>query len=645
MELIEILLRIVVLLALGLIYFIRLLISYYKVHYIQLIFSLSFPFLYAVIEQNCFEILGSFQSKYVPFKLGVSAILFMIIGMFTTCMGNLISNSITSNKSYCRNKTLQKIISSKKSHKDKQNRIKKNSTKKATYYELMAIGDADLVNNSEPFICHICFSNVEIGEGILLQDCLHNFCRKCLIIEIRNSDSIIVKCPLKFICIPVRIIFEKEKLKLVSGQEYEHLLQNSLSIAESQASNSFHCRTLDCPGWCFFENNVQTFFCPACKRINCLTCKAIHEGLSCKQYEEQLEDDDDSYEDAYDFLQTFHCRTPDCPGVYLFENNDEIFHCPACKRTNCLTCKVIHEGKTCQQYEEQLEHDCESCEEAEEFLQSEHYKAWGNEYIKRANYDALVALDDADLVLNMKPFVCPICFLDVKTNEGVILQDCLHGFCRECLSSSIEYSEEAVIKCPFLDDVYSCESYLRDREIKNLVSPDIYDHILQKSLALAESQAENSFHCKTADCRGFCFFEDDVNTFLCPVCDKTNCLTCAAIHEGKNCKQYQDEFMKSEEAKKTKKYFQGLLKSGDTMNCPQCRIFIMKKSGCDWLRCSMCHTEVCWVTKGPRWGPKGKEILVVVANVSGTMSVAIQIVAIVTKEKRRFIGIDGKPLK
>lgn len=39
------------------------------------------------------------------------------------------------------------------------------------------------------------------------------------------------------------------------------------------------------------------------------------------------------------------------------------------------------------------------------------------------------------------------------------------------------------------------------------------------------------------------------------------------------------------------------------MHCPQCQIVVQKKDGCDWIRCTVCHTEICWVTKGPRWGP------------------------------------------
>ena len=48
--------------------------------------------------------------------------------------------------------------------------------------------------------------------------------------------------------------------------------------------------------------------------------------------------------------------------------------------------------------------------------------------------------------------------------------------------------------------------------------------------------------------------------------------------------------------------------NGEAMYCPNknCGLIIQKKNGCDWIRCS-CRTEICWVTKGPRWGPKVRE--------------------------------------
>lgn len=35
------------------------------------------------------------------------------------------------------------------------------------------------------------------------------------------------------------------------------------------------------------------------------------------------------------------------------------------------------------------------------------------------------------------------------------------------------------------------------------------------------------------------------------------------------------------------------------------QIIIMKRDGCDLVRCSMCRTEICWITKQALWGPNG----------------------------------------
>lgn len=49
---------------------------------------------------------------------------------------------------------------------------------------------------------------------------------------------------------------------------------------------------------------------------------------------------------------------------------------------------------------------------------------------------------------------------------------------------------------------------------------------------------------------------------------------------------------------------QQMVKDGDAMHCPSCQIVVQKKDGCDWIRCSVCKTEICWATKQARWGPK-----------------------------------------
>ncbi|XP_015272444.1 PREDICTED: ranBP-type and C3HC4-type zinc finger-containing protein 1-like [Gekko japonicus] len=225
------------------------------------------------------------------------------------------------------------------------------------------------------------------------------------------------------------------------------------------------------------------------------------------------------------------------------------------------------------------------------------------------NFQQLCQLDEEALVPTQEATECRICYLDVEPGEGVLLRECLHSFCRDCLRQLINCSEEPQVACPFRDDSYACSSHLQDREIRALVSREEYERFLERRLAVAESRAQNSYHCQTADCLGWCIYEDDVNDFRCPICCALNCLVCKAIHEGMNCKQYQDKLQFQAQndaaARETSNMLKMLVQLGEAMHCPVCRIVVQKKGGCDWLRCPVCQTEICWVTKGPRWGPGG----------------------------------------
>lgn len=66
--------------------------------------------------------------------------------------------------------------------------------------------------------------------------------------------------------------------QLVSAEEYERWLQRGLSVAESRCEGSYHCATADCAGWCVYEDTVNAFHCPVCRKHNCLLCKVREEG-------------------------------------------------------------------------------------------------------------------------------------------------------------------------------------------------------------------------------------------------------------------------------------------------------------------------------------------------------------------------------
>ncbi|XP_061095023.1 ranBP-type and C3HC4-type zinc finger-containing protein 1 [Conger conger] len=228
---------------------------------------------------------------------------------------------------------------------------------------------------------------------------------------------------------------------------------------------------------------------------------------------------------------------------------------------------------------------------------------------RRENFARLVMMDGQDLVPNPESVDCRICYLDLQPGDGVLLRECLHCFCRDCLRSVVLMCEEPEVACPYRDDSYACDSTLQEREIRALVSAEEYERWLRRGLSVAESRCESSYHCASLDCPGWCEYEDTVNTFHCPVCKKHNCLLCKAVHEGMNCKQYQDDLtaraVNDSAARRTRDLLKTLVQSGEAMYCPQCGIIVQKKEGCDWLRCTVCHTEICWVTRGPRWGPAG----------------------------------------
>ncbi|XP_054285108.1 uncharacterized protein LOC129001725 isoform X2 [Macrosteles quadrilineatus] len=236
------------------------------------------------------------------------------------------------------------------------------------------------------------------------------------------------------------------------------------------------------------------------------------------------------------------------------------------------------------------------------------HQAAGEE--KTKNYQELMVLENADLIPSSEAFECTVCLTECAAGDGVVLRDCLHSFCRACLAHTVQFTDDAEVKCPFRDHQYACDSTLQEREIKALVTPEVYEQHLAKSVAQAENKIGNAFHCKSPDCPGWCIFEDNVNTFQCPVCNQVNCLTCQAIHPGMDCKQHQEkaqlEAETNTDARRTREMLEEMVQRGEALPCPTCHVVLMKKWGCDWLRCSMCKTEICWVTRGPRWGPGGK---------------------------------------
>lgn len=147
--------------------------------------------------------------------------------------------------------------------------------------------DLEYIENSTTFSCPICLSETIPGNGIVLKNCSHTFCKSCVTKVIQHASGPEVECPyvtadnqkcLKF-------IQDRELRCFITNEDYIRLLGKSLELAEISSKQSFHCQRPNCIGWVeIVGNNLRSFRCPICMALNCVTCKALHEGMACVVY-------------------------------------------------------------------------------------------------------------------------------------------------------------------------------------------------------------------------------------------------------------------------------------------------------------------------------------------------------------------------
>lgn len=151
-------------------------------------------------------------------------------------------------------------------------------------------GDYEFVENKNAFQCDICMKDIVPGDGIVLKECLHQYCKPCLGRYIQTSEDVDVPCPFRAEdgskC--VGNIMDSEMRSLVPLDVYRGFLDKSIAQAEAANPNAYHCKTPDCPFWLEIDCDVEQFTCGACKRTNCVKCKAVHQGVTCQNYQEMM---------------------------------------------------------------------------------------------------------------------------------------------------------------------------------------------------------------------------------------------------------------------------------------------------------------------------------------------------------------------
>ncbi|XP_077502129.1 uncharacterized protein LOC144113086 isoform X1 [Amblyomma americanum] len=292
------------------------------------------------------------------------------------------------------------------------------------------------------------------------------------------------------------------------------------------------------------------------------------------------------------------CFDKRCSHAFRRKKGAQFFTCPMCRRKNCADCHAIHEGMTCEQYIEKFVADMDrgKLEDPEE---------------KKKRLEELMALYEQDSLPTTEEFECPICLVEVEPGKGIVLRNCHHQICEQCLADTAKNSPAAEVLCPCKCDDADCQMSVLDSDLRACLSEADYAALQERGLREAENTSkEPSFHCKTPDCKGWCLHGREVEVFYCPICQQRNCLRCEAIHKDMRCADYQADLKRRAEndaaARASLNFLEEMLRTGQAMRCPQCRVVIIKREGCDGMVCISCNTQLCWATKGARWGPGGQ---------------------------------------
>lgn len=203
-----------------------------------------------------------------------------------------------------------------------------------------------------------------------------------------------------------------------------------------------------------------------------------------------------------------------------------------------------------------------------------------------------------DLIRNLRPAKCLLCGDDLKVYKGLVLTRCFHSFCKDCLMEWIRAGIEFDVRvvCPvWMGDGSHCKTVMGKKVIRNILSKEDYE-LYKKSCM--DNPDDKNFDRNQSTVK-------DKNSIKCPCCSNIICLECKASHPGVNCKDNQDQLKKAADEKLSEDAIQALLVAGEGMLCPNCQIVIMKEDGCDYVKCTICDFEICWRTRGPRWGPGG----------------------------------------
>ncbi|MED6131909.1 hypothetical protein PIB30_014355 [Stylosanthes scabra] len=191
-------------------------------------------------------------------------------------------------------------------------------------------------------------------------------------------------------------------------------------------------------------------------------------------------------------------------------------------------------------------------------------------------------------------FLCQICFESKPLNRSFDLQGCPHFYCQTCVAK--------YIMAKLKDNIFNlvcpeskCTGFLNPNHCKPILPSNVLEwwgRVLSES-AIPENV---KLYCPFNDCSALLITnnnDDDVQSD-CPHCKRSICVKCKVPwHSELSCEKFQELKNNSNDL------MLDLVKRRKWKQCPNCKCYVEKKDGCDYMTCRRQilkekSSEDCW---------------------------------------------------
>ncbi|XP_068646559.1 ATP-dependent RNA helicase DEAH11, chloroplastic-like [Aristolochia californica] len=214
--------------------------------------------------------------------------------------------------------------------------------------------------------------------------------------------------------------------------------------------------------------------------------------------------------------------------------------------------------------------------------------------VEEAILEVVQSLGDIHPVpVDMEP-MCPICLSEVE--DCYNLEDCGHGFCRNCLVDQCESAIRNHEGFPLSCAQDGCKREILLVDLRSLLPGDKLEELFRASLGVFVDSSSGAFrYCPSPDCPLVYRVADPKTTdeqppFSCGACLVETCRRChLEYHPSVSCEMYK-EFKENPDLS-LKEWCKG---KDNVKNCPECQSTIEKEEGCNHIACR-CGSHICWV--------------------------------------------------